>query len=123
MAGEGAVADPHLGDFREGGLQSSHQLCFQLGVDHISLIVLGNVPCYIGIEQNRIHQMIGILSVTADRNINVQADVVIHYAEGYRIGCSVFIPGNFLRIDIIYSLIVGRISAEGYPSADFLKGI
>ena len=60
--------------------------------------------------------------MTADRDIHIQSDVSVHYPEGYRISRSVFISGDLLGIDIINSLILGGIAAEGNTLSDLLKG-
>ena len=123
MAGQRAVTDAHVGNLGKSGLQSGHQLGFEHTVDLVAAIALGHVAADIGIEQQGIDDLVRELAVAADGNIDVQADILIHDAEGHGIGRAVLVADDLLGVEIVNTLILGRIAAEGKALADGLEGV
>lgn len=70
-------------------------------------------------KENWIYDPVGILSVTADGNIYVESDILVHNAEWDRIWCAIFIAHQFLRVEEIDTLVSAGIATEGNTAADF----
>ena len=82
VAGDGAVADAHLRDLGEGGLQGGEKLGLKLAVDLVARVAIGHVAAYVGVEQQRVGDAVRILAVATHGDVDVQANVVIDHAEG-----------------------------------------
>ena len=123
MVDNRAVTDAHLGDLAECGLQSGQELSAQLVLDAVLGVVAVDVSADVLVEQDRIAESVGILTEAADRDVDVQADVLVHYAERNRIGCSVLVADDVLGIEIVDSLIVRRHAAVCKAGLELLKAL
>ena len=116
------ITDAHLGNLRESGLQSGQELGLELSVDRLSRICLRNIAADIGIEQDRVRYAIAVFAEAADRDIDVDAGSLIHYTERYRRRCAVLVADQFLCVEVINSLILGRLAAERESLAEVGEG-
>ena len=113
MAGQLRVADAILADLGKGGLEGGQQLGFQLAVQLVSGIGLRHVAAHIGIEQGGIADAIAVLAEAANAHININTGPLIHHAEGHGIGGAILVSDQFLGVEVIDTLILGSLTAEG----------
>ena len=107
----------------KGLVQAGQQLSFQLAVNLAALIFVAYVAANIGIEQNRIGNLVAVLAKAADRDIHIQTDALVNNSEGNRAGSAIFVADDFLRIEEVHALILARIAAIGETLADLSKDI
>ena len=107
----------------KGLVQTGQQLSFQLTVNLAALIFVAYVAANIGIEQNRIGNLVAVLAKAADRDIHIQTDALVNNTEGNRAGSTIFVADDFLRIEEVHALILARIAAIGETLADLSKDI
>ena len=110
-----------LGNPCKSGLQRRQQLSAHLTDQLFYGIISGYISAHIGIEEQRICKPEAVLSETADRNVQIQADILVDYTKRYRRRCSVLVAGDFLGVEIIDSLILGGFSSEGKTLSDHLE--
>ena len=115
VAGQRAVADAHLGDLRESGLQRGQKLGLQLPVDLLAGEGLLHVAANVGVEEERVHDFVGVLAEAAHRDVHVKADIFVHHAEGHGVGRAVLVADDFLGVDEVHPLVLRRLAAEGEP--------
>ena len=65
------------------------------------------------VKQHRIGHAVAVFAEAAYGNIHVQADVIVHHAEGHRAGRAVFIAGDFLGVEEVHALIYPGLTAKG----------
>ncbi len=75
-----------------------------------------------GVEEDRVEDLVGIFSVAADGDISVQADIRIHYAERNWVGRAVPVAHNLFCVKEIYPLFLSCIAAKGETFADGSEG-
>ena len=121
MTGQRAVADAEAGDLRKGGLESRKQLALELAVDLRAGIGALHIAADIGVEQDGVRYPIAVLAEAANGNIDIEADVVIHYAERNRTRRAVFVADKLLGVEEIDALILRGLAAEGKTLADILE--
>ena len=121
VAWKGRVSNAHIADLCEGGLQRGQQLGFQLAVNGSAVKIRFHIAADIGIEQQRVCHPIGILPKTADGDINVDPRPLVHDTEGDGRGRAVLVADQFLGVEVVDALILGRFAAEGEPLADVLE--
>ena len=97
MTRKRAVADSHPGDFREGRLQSCQKLAAELGIDLISRVIFLDISTDVLIE-DRIHHSVRIFAVAADRDVHVEADILVYNTER---DCVRFVPYLFPTISFV----------------------
>ena len=119
---QGAVADAHFGDLAEGHAQGGKQLAAQLAVQFLPGIVGGNVAADILIEEHGVADPVGEHAEAPQSHVRIQADVGIHHPEGHRAGGAVLVAGKLLGVEVVDSLILAGLPAEGYPAAEFHEG-
>ena len=113
VAGQGGIPDALGGNSGKRGLQGSEKLGFQLAVQLVAGVVLRYVAAYVLVEQHGVGDLVGILTVAADGNVHIKADVVIHNPEGDGCGGAVLVAHQLLQVEEVHPLILGGISAEG----------
>ena len=123
MCRNSAVPDSLLGNLRKSRLKRCQKLRLQLGIDLVSCIRSVNISADILIEQNRILYPVCIFTEAGDRDIHIQANIRINHAERHRIGSSILVSDDFLRVEVIDSLIHSGIPAEAHALAKGLEGI
>ena len=123
MARQGRISDAHVGDSGKCGLKCGEKLRFELSIQPIPGIVLGDIAADIGIEQNGVADAVAVLAEAADGNVNVDAGPLVNHTEGNRRRRAVLVANQLLRIEVVNPLILGRFSAEGEALADVLEGI
>ena len=123
VIGQCAVADAHLGDLAEGGLQRGQQLALELAVDLGAGVVALHVAADIGVEQHGIGDAIAVFAEAADGDVHVQADVLIHHAEGNCARRAVLVAGNLARVEEVDALILARLATEGEPVEGGLENL
>ena len=122
VAGQGGIADALLRDPGEGWLKGGEQLAFQLAVQLHAVVILRHVAADVGIEQERIDQLVAVLSEAANGNVDVDAGPLVHHPEGHGRGGAVLVPDELLGVEVIHPLILGGLAAKGEPLAHGLEG-
>ena len=117
------IADAHGRHFPEGRLQRRHQLGFQHTVQTVPLELIGDIAAHILIEEDRIADPVGILAEAADGDLGTEADILIHDPERHRGSRAVFVAEELFGIDVIDTLVLARISAEGKAAAHSGKAV
>ena len=105
-------------DFREGRLQCCQKLGFELGIDAFSVIRVLYIRADVGVEANRIDDMVAVLAKALNGDIHIQTDVFVHNAERDCTCCAIFIPHQLFCVEIIHALVLWRFSAEGETFPD-----
>ncbi len=121
MAGQGGAADAHFTDAGKGGLEGGQQLTFQLAVDLCSAVRLRHVAADVGIEQQRIDELVAVLAEAADGDVQVDARPLVHHPEGDRRGGAVLVADDLLGVEVVDPLVLGSLAAESEPLADLLE--
>ena len=121
MTGQRTIAKAHLADSSKCGLQRGHKFALELAIELISSVVEFDIAANVLIEQNRIDELIGILAIAANRNVDVETDILIDNTEGDWIRRAVLVAENFFRVKEINTLILCRVSAERKTAADDLE--
>ena len=123
MAGQRGITNAHIRDPGKCGLQSSQQFGLQLAIQILTSVCLLHIAANIGIKQQRITDVIAVLTEATDGNIHINACTGIHHTERNRAGGAIFVANEFLGVKVIYSLILGRLSTKGKTLANILKSI
>ena len=123
MARKCRIADSHCGNLCECRLKSGKKLAFKLAVKLISGIFGGNISADVGIEKNRVADMIAVFAEAADVDINIDSRSFVNNAERNGAGSSVFVSDKLFGVEIIDSLIFAGISAEGKTFSDGGKAL
>ena len=123
VAGQGAVADAHGGDLGECGTQCCQKLGLQHGVQTVTGVVLGDIGAYILVEQHGVTDPVGIFTEAADGDIEIDGCPLIHHPEGHGAGGAVLVAHQFLGIEVVNSLILGGLTAEGEALTHGGKGL
>ena len=123
MGRDCTVTYSHCRNLCKRRLHCCHQLCLKLAFNLTLFKIIRYISTDVGIEQQGICDLVGILSVASDGNINIKADILVYHSKGHRIGCSVLISHDLLGIKIINSLILCGISAKGETLSDCCKGL
>ena len=75
--------------------------------------MVGSITGNRGIEQDRVHDFVAVFAEAADANQQAAAGIFFNYLKGnFRRG-TVFIADNFFRVEVINTLILTGIAAEG----------
>ena len=106
----------------KSGLQSADEFGFQLIFDLLATVILLHIAAHIGIEQQRVCDLVGIHAGAAHGHINVQADLVVHNPERNGIGRAELVVDQLLGVEIVHPLILTGIAAVGKALADGLEG-
>ena len=113
VAGQGAVAYAHVRYLGKGGLERGQQLALELAVYLVAGIVALDVAAHVGVEQYRVGHAIAVLAEAADGYVHIQADVVVHHAEGHRAGRAVLVAQYLAGIEVVHALVLARLAAKG----------
>ena len=107
MAGQSRVADAHLADAGEGGLQCGHHLGAHLGVYSVPGVAVGDVAAHVLVEQHGVGYLIGIFAEALYGYLKLQprAYVVVDHPEGDRVGGAVLVADYLLGVEVIDALI------------------
>ena len=123
MAGQGGVADAHVGDFREGGLERGEELAFQLAVQLVPGIGLRHVAADVGVKEHGVGDFIAVLPEAADGDVQVDACPLVHHPEGHGAGGAVLVAGNLLGVEVVDPLVLGDLAAKSDAGADVGKDL
>ena len=115
------IADAHFGDLGERGLERRQQLALELAVDLLTGVVSLHVAADVGVKEHRVGHAVAVFAEAANGDIHIEADVVIHHAEGHRAGRTVFVAHQLLGVEVIDALIHRGLAAEGKALADVLE--
>ena len=113
VAGQLGVTDAALPDPGKSGLEGGQQFRLQLAVQPVAGIRLADVAADVGIEQHRVGNVIAVLAEAADTHVDVDAGPLIHHPEGHGRGGAVLVAHQFLGVEVVDPLILGRLAAEG----------
>ena len=117
------IADSHCGNLCKCRLERCKKFALELAVKLASLILICYVSAYVGIEKYRVRKTVAVFAEAADCDIDIDSRSFINYSERYRARSSVFVSNKFLGVEVIYSLVLCCISAEGETFSDSLKRI
>ena len=123
MTRKRTVADSHPGNLREGRLQSCQKLAAELGIDLISRVIFLDISTDVLIEEDRIHHSVRIFAVAADRDVHVEADILVHNTERDCVRCAVLVSDDLLRVEEVDSLVPRRVAAHGETLSKLLKAV
>ena len=117
------ISDSHCGNLCKCRLERCQKFALELAVKLASLILICYVSAYVGVEKNRVADMIAVFAEAADIDINIDSCSFINNAERNGAGSSVFVSDKLFGIEIIDSLIFAGISAEGKTFSDGGKAL
>ena len=123
MAGQRGIADAHFRNLRERGLKRGQQFGLELAVQPVTRVILAHVAADVRIEQDRGADAIAVFAEAADRDVDVDAGSLVDDAERHRGRRAVFVADQFLGVEIVDALILGRFAAEGEALADVLERV
>ena len=115
------VADALRADLGKGWIERHQKLAFELTVDLAAVIDILHIATDVGIKENGVFQPVAVLPEAANGNRGIETDGLIDDTEGNRLGRPVFVAQNFLRIEIVNTLILRRIAAISEALPDALK--
>ena len=121
MGGHGAVADAHLGDARERGLQRGQKLALELGVDEVAGVDGIDVAAHVLVEHQGVDELVGVLAVAADGDVDVEADLVVDHAERHGARGAVLVADDLLGVEVVDPLVLAGVPAEGEAASDLLE--
>ena len=121
MAGQSRVADAHLTDAGEGGLQCGHHLGAHLAFQRVTGVLVFHISADIGVKQDGVDDAVAVLAEAADADVDVDAGTLIHDAERHGAGGAVLVAHQLLGVDVIDALVGGSLTAEAEPLADLSK--
>ena len=116
-------AQLQLGQGAQGGLQRGDELGLQLGIDPVSAVLIFLIAADIGIEQQRIRDLVGVHAIAADLHGTAHPDPLVHHIEHDGTGGTELVVHDLLHVEVVHSLISGGIASEGEPLADRLEGL
>ena len=116
-----AIADAHIGDLAERGLKSCQELRAKLVLDAVPGVIGIDIAADILVEQDRIADPVSIFAEAADRDVYIEADILVDNTERNRIGRAVLIADDVLGIEIVDPLIMRRYAAVGKTCLELLK--
>ena len=123
VAGEGGVADTHVGNFRERGLKGCQQFGFQLAVETVAGEFLRDVAADVRVEENRVADAVAVFAEAAKGNVDVDARALVDDAEGNGRRRTVFVADELLGIEVVDALVLRGLTAEGEALTDILEGV
>ena len=118
VAGERRVADAHLGYLGEGRLERRQQLRSHLSGEVLHLVVLADVAADVAVEQQGVGQPYAVLAEALDADIDIYAGALIDHPEGDGRRRAVLVADELLGVEVVDSLVLGRLAAEGETLAD-----
>ena len=123
MAGQRGIADAHVGNLRKCGLKRGKQLGLELAVETVSCVVLTHIAADVRVEQDRVADAVAVFTKAADGNVDVDACPLVDDAERHRARRAVFVADQFLRVEVVDALILGRFAAKREPLANVLERV
>ena len=121
MAGQSRVADAHLADAGEGGLQCGHHLGAHLAFQRVTGVLVFHISADIGVKQDGVDDAVAVLAEAADADVDVDAGTLVHNAERHGAGGAVLVAHQLLGVDVIDALVGGSLTAEAEPLTDLSK--
>ncbi len=113
MSGQGGIANAHVGNLCERGLKRGQKLALKLAVDIGTGIIGFHIAANVGVEQQRVDDMIAVLTEAANGDVHVKPDIVVNHAEGHWAGGTVLVSDNLFGVDIVHALVLGSFAAIG----------
>ena len=123
MSRELGVVDLKRRKLCKGRLQRRAKLGTKHAVQVASVIAVFRIACHIGVEKQRIHDVIAVFTEATDAHGEHLAGHIVKRFEGDFAGRAVLISQNFLHIEIVHSLVFAGVAAKGEAFAHFLKHI
>ena len=111
-----------VGESAERRLESGDKLCLELHIDFCSLVILFYVAANVGVEEKRVCDFVGIDTAAANGNIEVETDFVINNTEENRVLSTELVVYELLGVEVVNSLVLCGVSAEGETLTDSLEG-
>ena len=118
MGRQCAVAHALLTHHAKGSIEAHQKLGFKLAINLTAQIFIFYVATNIGIEQNRVRNLIAVFPKAANRNIHIQTDPLIYYAEGDGAGSTILVANNFLSVKKVNPLVLARVATIGEAFAN-----
>ena len=111
----------HIRKLAEGRLERAYKLGLELAVELIAGVLPLNIAADIGVEKQRICDLVRIHARAAHGHIDIKADLAVNDAERDGIGRAELIVDKLLEIKVIHTLILGGVAAVGKALADGLE--
>ena len=116
-----AVAHARRRDLRKGRLQRRQELTLELAVQGVAGVGAVDIADNIRVKEHRVRDAVGIFAEAFDRDVHIQANVLVDHAKRHRARRAVFVADDLLRVHIIHPLIVRRLRAKGEALAHRLE--
>ena len=121
MTRQRTVAHAIFGQSAKCYTQAHHQLALHLAVDLVTTIILSNVRAHIGVEKQRIGNLVAVFAKATNANLPVNSQVIINQTHRNRLRGAKLIAVNFLHIEVINALILTRVTAKGKALTNLAK--
>ena len=109
-------------ELSERRLEGGDELALQRRVELAAFIIAFDVSAYVLVEEHRVGDLIGIDAGASDRDIDIESDLGVHYAERNGICRAELVVEYFLHVEVIDSLILTGVAAVCKAFADHLEG-
>ena len=120
---QSGIAYADLGDSGKSRLQRRKQLGTHLADQLFHGVIRRHIPADVRIEEQRICQPEAVFAKAADRDVHIQADILVHNPERNRRWRPILVSGDLFGIEIIDSLILRSFTAEGEALSDHLEDL
>ena len=111
----------HIRKLAEGRLERAYKLGLELAVELIAGVLPLNIAADIGVEKQRICDLVRIHARAAHRYIDIKADLAVNDAERDGIGRAELIVDELFEVKVVNALILGGVAAVGKALADGLE--
>lgn len=99
------------------------KLGLQLAVNLGAQVLVGIVTADVLVEQERVGEMVGELTIALDGDVYVYAGALVHHTEGDGICGTVLVSHNLLHVEEVDALVAARVATEGETAANLAEGL
>ena len=109
------IVDPLGTEFGKGRCQSHEQFAFHLAVQGLPFVHVVIIPAHVGVEQDGVSDPVAVFSEAPEPDGEHLTGGVILHLEGDFTGSAVFVPDQFLGVEVIHPLVLAGVPAVGEP--------